>query len=53
MKVQQTMERIEKEHLQNTCRVEIIFEEDSYEENEETHVEDFEQAPLKFKDTQP
>ena len=32
MKVQWTMERIEEEHLQNTCGAEIIFEEDSYEE---------------------
>ena len=35
MKVQQTVERIEEEHLQNTCRTEIIFEEDACEENEE------------------
>ena len=28
MKVLQTMERIEEEHLQNTCGAEIIFEED-------------------------
>ena len=31
MKVQQTVEKIEEEHLQNTCGVEIIFEEDAYE----------------------
>ena len=29
MKVQQTMERIEEEHLQNTCGAEIIFEENA------------------------
>ena len=49
MKVQQTVERIEKEHLQkNTCGAEIIFEEDAYEENEEIQMEDLEQAPPKF-----
>ena len=53
MKMQQTVERIEEEHLHNTCGAEIIFEEDAYEENEEIHMEDLEQAPPKFKDTQP
>ena len=53
MKVQQTMERIKKQHLHNTCRDEIIFEEDAYEENEEIHLEDLKRAPSKFKDTQP
>ena len=47
------MERIEEEHLQNTCGTEIIFEEDAYEENEEIQMEDLEQVPLKFEDTQP
>ena len=47
------MEMIEKENLQNTCGAEIIFEEDAYEENEEIQMEDLEQAPLKFEDTQP
>ena len=47
------MERIEEEHLQNTYRAEIIFEEDAYEENEEIQMEDLEQAPPKFEDTQP
>ena len=35
MKVQQTVENIEEEHLQNTCGVEIIFEEDAYEKKNE------------------
>ena len=39
------MENIKEEHLQNTCGVEIIFEEDAYEENEEIQMEDLEQAP--------
>ena len=47
------MENIEEEHLQNTCGVEIIFEEDAYEENEEIQMEDLEQAPPQFEDTQP
>ena len=53
MKVQQTVERIEEEHLQNTCGDEIIFEEDAYEENEEIQMKDLEQAPPKFEDAQP
>ena len=53
MKVQQTVEMIEEEHFQNTCGAEIIFEEDAYGENEEIQMEDLEQAPPKFEDTQP
>ena len=53
MKVQQTVERIEEEHLQNTYRAEIIFEENAFEEDEEIKMEDLEQAPPKFEDTQP
>ena len=30
----------------------MIFEEDTYEEDEEIHMEDLEQAPPKFEDTQ-
>ena len=47
------MERIEKEHLQNTYGAEIIFEKNAYGENEEIQMEDLEQAPPKFEDTQP
>ena len=47
------MERIEEEHLQNTYEAEMVFEEDTYEEDEEIHMVDLEQAPPKFKDTQP
>ena len=47
------MERIEEDHLQNTCGVEIIFEDDAYEEDQEKKMEDLEQAPPKFEDTQP
>ena len=42
MKVQQIVERIEKDHLQNICGAEIIFEDDAYEENEEIQMEDLE-----------
>ena len=35
MKVQQIEESIEEEHLQNTYGAEMIFEDDTYEENEE------------------
>ena len=40
MKIQQTVEMIEEEHLQDTCGAEMIFEEDAYEEDEELHMED-------------
>ena len=53
MKVQQTVEMIEEEHLQNTYGVEMIFEEDAHEEDEKIQMEDLEQAPPKFEDTQP
>ena len=50
MKMQQTVERIEEEHLQDTYGDEMIFEGDLYEEDEEIHKEDFEKAPPKFED---
>ena len=46
------MKRIEEEHLQNTYGAKIIFEDDAYEESEEIQMEDLEQAPSKFEDTQ-
>ena len=39
--------------LPKIANTEIIFEEDAYEENEEIQMEDLEQAPPKFEDTQP
>ena len=53
MKMQQTVEKIKEEHLQDTCGVEMIFEGNVYEEDEEIQMEDLEQAPPKFEDTQP
>ena len=53
MKIQQTMERIKEENFQDTYEAEMIFEEDVYEEYEEIQMEDLEQAPYKFEDTQP
>ena len=44
------MERIEEEHLQDTCGAEMIFEGDAYEEDEEIQMDDLEQAPHKFED---
>ena len=38
MKVQQIVERIEEEHLQNTCGAEMIFEDDAYEEDMQPQV---------------
>ena len=52
-KLQQNVERIKEEHLQNIYGVDIIFEKDAYEENKEIQMEDLEQAPPKFEDTQP
>ena len=46
------MERIKEEHLRDTCGVEMIFEGDEYEEDEEIKIEDLEQAPSDFEDTQ-
>ena len=40
MKMQQAMEKIEEEHLQDNCGVEMIFEGDVYEEDEEMQIED-------------
>ena len=47
------MEKIKEDHLQDTCGVEMIFEGDAYEGDEEIQMEDFKQAPPKFEDTQP
>ena len=51
MKMQQTIQRIKEEHFQDTCGAKMIFEEDVYEEVEETQMEDLEQVTPKFKDT--
>ena len=53
MKMQEIVEMIEEKHFQDTCGAEMIFEEDVYEEDEEIQMEDLEQAPPKFEDTQP
>ena len=45
------MERIEEEHLQDTCGVEMIFKKNAYEEDEEIQMADLEQSPPKFEDT--
>ena len=45
------MERIEEEHLQDTCGYEMIFKGDEYKEDEEIKMGDLEQAPPKFEDT--
>ena len=40
-------------YLQDTCGAMMFFENYAYEEDEEIHMEDLEQKPPKFKDTQP
>ena len=52
MKMRRNVERIKEEHLQDTCEAKMIFERDVYEEDEEIHMGDSEQAPPKFEDTQ-
>ena len=47
MKVQQTVEMIEEEHLQGTYGAEMIFEGDAYEEDEEIQMDDLEQTQFK------
>ena len=53
MKMQQIMERIKEDHLYDTYGIEMIFEGDEYEEDEEIQMEDLEQGPPKLKNTQP
>ena len=53
MKVQQTVEMIEEEHLHDTCGAEMIFEVDAYEEDEKIQMDDLEQARPMFEDMQP
>ena len=53
MKMQNTVEKIEEEHLLDTCGAGMIFEEDAYEEDEEIQMEDLKQGPPNFEDTQP
>ena len=42
MKMQQIVDMVKEEHLQDTCGVEMIFEKDVYEEDEEIQMEDLE-----------
>ena len=51
--MQQTVEKIKEKYLQDTYRAEMIFEKDVHEEDKEVQMEDLEQAPPKFEDTQP
>ena len=41
------MERIEEEHLQDTCGGDMIFEGDAYEEDEEIQMDDLEKTQFK------
>ena len=41
------MERIEEEHLQDTCGADMIFEGDAYEEDEEIQMDDLEKTQFK------
>ena len=53
MNVQQSLERIEEEHLQDNCGAKMSFEEDAYEEDKEIQMDDLEQALPNLEDMQP
>ena len=53
MKMQQVTEKVVEEQFQDICRVEVIYEEESDEEEKEIQIEDLERAPPKMEDNKP
>ena len=53
MQMQQVTEKVVKEQLQDICKAEVIYEEESDEEDEEIQIEDLEQTPPKMEDNKP
>ena len=53
MQMQQVTKKVTEERFQDICGDEVIYEEESYEEEEEIQIEDFEQAPPKMEDNKP
>ena len=53
MKMQKITKKIVEEQLQSICGAEIIFEEESDEDEEEIKIKDLEQAPPKMEDNKP
>ena len=45
MKMQQVNKKVVKEQFQDICGAEVIYEEESDEEEEEIHIKDFDQTP--------
>ena len=53
MKIQQVVEKVVEEQFQDFCGVEVIYEEESDEEEEEIHFEYLEKTPPKMEDNKP
>ena len=49
----QVTKKVSEEQFQDICGAEVIYEEESDEEEEEIQIEDLEQAPPKMKDSKP
>ena len=52
MKMRQVTKKVAEEQFQDICGAEVIYEEESDEEEEEIYIEDLEQAP-KMEDNKP
>ena len=53
MQIQQVIEKVVKEHFQDICGAEVIYEEKLDEEEDEIQIEDLEHAPPKMEDNKP
>ena len=53
MQMQQVTEKVAEEEFQDICGAEVIYEEESDEEEKEIKIEDLEQAPPKVGDNKP
>ena len=53
MQMQQVTEKAAKEQFQDICEVEVIYEEESAENEEEIHIGDLKQAPPKMEANKP
>ena len=53
MKMQQVIEKVVEEQFQDICGAEVIYGEESDEEEEQIHIKDLDQAPPKMEDNKP
>ena len=53
MQMQQVTEKVAEEQFQDICGAEVIYEEESYEDEEEIQIKDVVQAPPKMEDNKP